>query len=101
MSPLHTEMLARFARPMPAFWKKVQKRSAATSAAFATLVVTVSAFSAHLPAILPTVLSYAAAFFGGIAAVCTLAVDDPASLPAAEPSLPTQPDNGLPNAPQL
>jgi hypothetical protein len=79
-----TEMKARLARPMPLFWKKMQKRSAATSAAFATLVVTVSAFSNHLPAILPTVFSYAAAFFGGIAAVCTLAVDDPATLPTAD-----------------
>lgn len=85
-----TEMKARLARPMPQFWKKLQKRSAATSAAFATLVVTVSAIENHLPAILPTVLSYAAAFFGGIAAVCTLAVDDPATLPAAEPSAPEE-----------
>ena len=86
---------------MPRFWRTIQKRSAATSAAFAALVVTVSSFSTHLPAIIPTALSYAAALFGGIAAAATLAVDDPASLPTADASQPTQPDNGLPNTPQL
>ncbi len=82
-----TELKKRIALPMPAFWKKLQKRTAATSAAFTALTVAVSAFENHLPAILPTVLGYAAAFFGAISATCTLAVDDPAQIaPPAEPS---------------
>ena len=80
-----TEIKARLARPMPFFWKKLQKRSAATSAAFGALTVTVSAIANHLPAILPTALGYLTAFFGAIAATCTLAVDDPTTLPTAEP----------------
>lgn len=77
---------------MPAFWKKLQKRTAATSAAFTALTVAVSAFESHMPAILPTVLGYAAAMFGGVSAVCMLAVDDPAQLtPPAEPAAPSPP----------
>lgn len=76
------EVKARLTLPTPAFWKKIQKRTAATSAAFTTLTVGVATISNHLPAILPTALGYAAAFFGGIAAICSLAVDDPAQLPS-------------------
>jgi hypothetical protein len=71
-----TEIKARLSMPTPAFWKKLQKRTAATSAAFATLTVTVASISNHLPAVLPMALGYVASFFGGIAAICSLAIDD-------------------------
>ena len=74
------EIKARLSVPMPNFWKKLQKRSAATSAAFTTLTVTVASIQNHLPAILPTILGGCAAFFGGVSAVCSLAVDDPTAL---------------------
>ena len=86
------ELKQRLTLPTPAFWKKVQKRTAATSAAFTTLTVGVASISNHLPAILPTVLGYAAAFFGGSAAICSLAVDDATAItpapsdPATDPS---------------
>ena len=91
------EIAARIALPMPLFWKKLQKRSAATSAIFTTLTVTVSSLVSpanHLSAWLPTVLGYAAAFFGAVAATCALAVDDPAALPVTEPAAePASPGN--------
>ena len=96
MSQLHDEIFARLARPMPTFWKKLQKRSAATAGAFGALTVTVASFSSF-PAVLATVLSYAAAFFGGISAICLLAVDDPSTLPTAEPAPPAD----QANTPQL
>lgn len=84
------EIKQRLTLPTPAFWKKVQKRTAGTAAAFTALTVTVASLSNHLPAILPTVTGYLAAFFGGISAICSLAVDDPAQIaaPPTEPSLP-------------
>jgi hypothetical protein len=82
------ELKQRLTLPTPAFWKKVQKRTAATSAAFTTLTVAVASISNHLPPILPTVMGYAAAFFGGIAAICSLAVDDATAITPA-PSDPT------------
>lgn len=90
------EIRARLVAPTPLFWKKLQKRSAATSAAFATLTVTVASISNHLPAILPTALGYAAAFFGGIAAVCSLAIDDSVPLTVAVALTPT--DTPAPSA---
>ena len=92
------EIKARIARPMPFFWKKLQKRSAATSAAFTALVIATASLSTHLPAILPTVFSYAAAFFGTVAATCMLAVDDPAGLPA---EIPASTDTATLNTPSL
>jgi hypothetical protein len=83
------EIKARLTLPTPRFWKKVQKRTAATSAAFTTLTVGVASISSHVPAILPTVFGYAAAFFGGIAAICSLAVDDASQLPVPDPTTPT------------
>ncbi|RYY13048.1 MAG: hypothetical protein EOO36_16485 [Cytophagaceae bacterium] len=83
------EIKARLTLPTPAFWKKVQKRTAATSAAFTTLTVAVASIANHLPAVLPSVLGYAAAFFGGIAAICSLAVDDAAQLPTTPPNAET------------
>ena len=103
MSQLHDEIRARLGRPMPQFWKTLQKRSAATAVALGGLTVTVASFSSF-PPVLATAISYAAAFFGGLSAMCLLAVDDPSALPTAQPgppAQPTQPDNGLPNAPQL
>lgn len=88
------ELKTRLQLPTPAFWKKVQRRTAAASVAFGALTVTVSSIANHLPAILPTILGYATAFFGGIAAMTMLTVDDPAQIPA-EP-LPAEP---TPNAP--
>ncbi len=92
------EIKARLSLPSPAFWKKVQKRTAGGAAAFTTLTVTVASIQNHLPAILPTVLGGCAAFLGGISSACSLAVDDPAQLapppaaPAAVPP-PTANDN--------
>ena len=96
MSQLHDEIIARLGRPMPTFWKTLQKRSAATAAALGALTVTVASFPAF-PPVMATALSYAAAFFGGLSAMCLLAVDDPASLPTAQPAPPVE----QPNAPQL
>ncbi|TGE05542.1 hypothetical protein [Hymenobacter fodinae] len=80
------EIKARLSLPTPAFWKKVQKRTAAASAAFTTLTVTVATISDKLPPVLPTILACAAALFGGIAAICSLAVDDASQItPAVEP----------------
>ena len=73
---MFAEIKARLSMPTPAFWRTLQKRTAATSAAFATLTVTVASISNHLPGFLATALAGAATFFGGIAAVCPLAVDD-------------------------
>ena len=93
------EIRSRLSAPTPLFWKKLQKRSAATSAAFATLTVTVASISNHLPAILPTVLGYGAAFFGGIAAMCSLTVDDAVLLTAAAAPAPSlTPDTPTPSA---
>jgi hypothetical protein len=83
-----TEIKQRLTLPTPAFWKKVQKRTAATSVAFTALTVTVASISAHLPPILPTVLGCTATFFGGIAAICSLAVDDATAITPA-PADPT------------
>lgn len=91
-----TEIKARLSLPMPLFWKKLQKRTAATSAAFGALTVTVSTIANHLPAIVPTALGYATAIFGGIAAACTLAVDDPAALPAPDEATPSPPTSDHP-----
>jgi hypothetical protein len=85
MLPFFTEISHRLTLPTPAFWKKLQKRSAATSAAFTTLTVGVASIANTLPPILPTVLGYMAASFGAVAAICSLAVDDPAQLPTPEP----------------
>lgn len=93
------EIRHRLNLPTPAFWKRVQKRTAATSAAFTTLTVAVASISNTLPPVLPTALGWAAAFFGGIAAICSLAVDDPSQLPPVEQ--PLQPDNGQPNTPLI
>lgn len=73
---MFAEIRSRLSKPTPAFWRTLQKRTAATSAAFATLTVTVASISNHLPGFLATALAGAATFFGGIAAVCPLAVDD-------------------------
>jgi hypothetical protein len=86
------ELKARMALPTPAFWRKIQKRTAATSAGFTTLTVSLAALSDHMPsklAFLTTAAGFAAAFFGGIAAVCSLAVDDPSALPEAPATSPT------------
>jgi hypothetical protein len=91
MLPFLTELSHRLTLPTPIFWKKLQKRTAATSAAFTTLTVGVASISNTLPPILPTVLGYLAASFGAIAAICSLAVDDPAQLPASEPTPPNEP----------
>ncbi|SDZ00757.1 hypothetical protein, partial [Hymenobacter psychrophilus] len=83
------EIKQRLTMPTPAFWKKLQKRAAATAGLFGTLTVTVASLSSHLPAIVPQVFAFATAFFGGIAAICSLAVDDPAALTA--PPAPVEP----------
>ena len=75
------EIKARLSLPTPAFWQKLQRRTGAASAAFAALTITVASLS-HLPALLATGLGYAAAFFGGISAICSLAVDNPVPLAA-------------------
>lgn len=90
-----TEIKARMGLPTPAFWKKVQRRSAATSAAFTTLTVSLAALADHMPsklAFLTTAAGFAAAFFGGIAAICSLAVDDPTQLPEPTPNAPSAPE---------
>ena len=85
---MFAEIRSRLSLPTPAFWKTTQKRTAATSAAFAALTITVASINNHLPAVLPTVLGYAASFFGGISAICSLAVDD--SVPLAIVVAPVQ-----------
>lgn len=90
------EIKARLSLPSPAFFKKIQKRTAGTAAAFTTLTVTVASIQNHLPAILPTILGGCAVFFGGISSACSLAVDDPTQLappPAAALPPPTANDN--------
>lgn len=97
------EIKARMALPTPAFWRKIQRRSAGTSAAFTVLTTTLASLADHMPsklAFLTTAAGFGAAFFGGIAAICSLAVDDPASLPTA-PEQASQADNGLPPTPAL
>jgi hypothetical protein len=84
------ELKQRLTLPTPAFWKKVQRRSAATAASFTALTVTLASLATHLPsglAFLTTAAAVAAAFFGGIAAICSLAVDDPSAI--AAPTDPT------------
>ena len=85
------EIKQRLTLPTPLFWKKVQKRSAATAASFTALTVTLASLATHLPsklAFLTTAAAIAAAFFGGISAICSLAVDDPAQL--APPPAPVE-----------
>ena len=88
------EIRARLSLPTPAFWKKLQKRTAAASASFAALTVTVASIQNHLPNILPTILGGCAAFLGGISSVCSLAVDDPTVLVAVAPPPPAEPASG-------
>ena len=79
------EIKARLSLPTPAFWKKLQKRTAATSAGFTGLTVAVASFNNHLPAIVPTIIGGAAVFFGSVASICPLAIEDPAALNFAPP----------------
>jgi hypothetical protein len=90
MLPFFTELSHRLTLPTPTFWKRLQKRTAATSAAFTTLTVAVASLSS-LPPIIPTACGYIAASFGAIAAACSLAVDDATQLPTAEPTPPSEP----------
>lgn len=89
------EAKARLGLPTPAFWKKVQRRATGTAVAFTGLTMTLATISNSVPsfpAFLATAAGVCAAFFGGIAAICSLAVDDPTALPSPEPPPPASPN---------
>lgn len=91
---LHTEAKARLSLPTPPFFKKVQARAAKTSAAFLALTTLLASLATLLPATtvftaLAVGTGVATAFFGGVAALCTLVVDNPAEIPAAAAAVAT------------